>query len=209
MTKEQFAEFEQRFRAQGKWCKGPTVLSRESRIVYYQRWRTVEPYQFRAVLIREVATAVGLALNGTQIPDDPELLYRLFAELVDKRRGCKSIGQVQQVTIYDSGAGYIYGDQLLLVKGNGECCVRVEEVLEGHIKKVAVVSTGEAYRNETTDTTGGSGKGCKLRVKQVDPGYSINDVILSGPLDGEKHSWRCPRCGLEGTYIAPRITVEN
>lgn len=32
-------------------------------------------------------------------------------------------------------------------------------------------------------------------------GYDINNVILSQPLDGEIHSFTCPRCGIQAKFI--------
>jgi len=34
-------------------------------------------------------------------------------------------------------------------------------------------------------------------------GSDFNDVILAGPLDGQAHTYTCPRCGIEGHYTAP------
>lgn len=34
-------------------------------------------------------------------------------------------------------------------------------------------------------------------------GADFNEVILAGPFDGLEHPYCCPKCGVEGTYIAP------
>ena len=34
-------------------------------------------------------------------------------------------------------------------------------------------------------------------------GYDFNETILSNPLDGEEHEYKCPLCGVTGIYVAP------
>lgn len=34
-------------------------------------------------------------------------------------------------------------------------------------------------------------------------GYDFNDTILSNPLDGQEHEYKCPDCGVTGSYRAP------
>jgi hypothetical protein len=38
-------------------------------------------------------------------------------------------------------------------------------------------------------------------------GYDFNATILAGALDGEEHAFTCPRCGVTGSYRAPRIVI--
>lgn len=33
-------------------------------------------------------------------------------------------------------------------------------------------------------------------------GYDMNEIFLKGPLDGQMHEYKCPKCGVEGTYRA-------
>lgn len=40
-------------------------------------------------------------------------------------------------------------------------------------------------------------------------GADFNDIILSGPLDGQEHPYRCPACGVTGTYRAPQIALKR
>ena len=40
-------------------------------------------------------------------------------------------------------------------------------------------------------------------------GFDFNEVILANPLDGKEHSYTCPHCGVEGTYIAPLFEEES
>jgi hypothetical protein len=34
-------------------------------------------------------------------------------------------------------------------------------------------------------------------------GADFNDVVVSGPWDGQPHTYACPRCGVAGKYVAP------
>lgn len=36
-----------------------------------------------------------------------------------------------------------------------------------------------------------------------DCGYDFNDTVVAGPWDGEEHDYKCPRCGVVGSYRAP------
>jgi len=38
-------------------------------------------------------------------------------------------------------------------------------------------------------------------------GGDFNNVIALGPLDGEERAYKCPKCGVEGTYRAPNFGV--
>ena len=33
-------------------------------------------------------------------------------------------------------------------------------------------------------------------------GHDLNEIFLTGPLDGEIHKYKCPSCGVDGTYRA-------
>lgn len=35
-------------------------------------------------------------------------------------------------------------------------------------------------------------------------GYDFNKTIMAGAFDGKVHAYKCPNCGLEGEYKAPR-----
>ncbi len=39
-------------------------------------------------------------------------------------------------------------------------------------------------------------------------GYDFNETILAGQLDGERHEYECPECGLTGFYWAPLFEIE-
>lgn len=41
------------------------------------------------------------------------------------------------------------------------------------------------------------------RANRAGCGYNFNLTILAGPLDGKVHDYKCPDCGIEGTYRAP------
>lgn len=34
-------------------------------------------------------------------------------------------------------------------------------------------------------------------------GADFNNIIVAGALDGEEHAYKCPKCGVEGSYRAP------
>lgn len=34
-------------------------------------------------------------------------------------------------------------------------------------------------------------------------GADFNNIIVGGTWDGEEHAYKCPKCGVEGTYRAP------
>ena len=34
-------------------------------------------------------------------------------------------------------------------------------------------------------------------------GYDFNEVVIAGPLDGEEHDYKCPKCGVQGSYRPP------
>lgn len=34
-------------------------------------------------------------------------------------------------------------------------------------------------------------------------GADFNNIIVAGPLDGEEHAYKCPKCGVEGSYRSP------
>jgi hypothetical protein len=36
-------------------------------------------------------------------------------------------------------------------------------------------------------------------------GYDYSELVAKGPLDGEVHDYKCPQCGVEGTYRAPHF----
>lgn len=40
-------------------------------------------------------------------------------------------------------------------------------------------------------------------------GMDFNEVVLAGPFDGEEHAYECPKCGVEGTYVAPDLTISE
>jgi len=40
-------------------------------------------------------------------------------------------------------------------------------------------------------------------------GADFNEIVVSGPLDGEEHGYVCPRCGNTGTYRAPHFVVQE
>lgn len=40
-------------------------------------------------------------------------------------------------------------------------------------------------------------------------GYDFTITIANGPLDGSAQDYKCPKCGLEGHYTAPRFEIED
>ncbi len=34
-------------------------------------------------------------------------------------------------------------------------------------------------------------------------GYDFNQTVLATPFDGEEHEYKCPKCGVEGTFRTP------
>lgn len=36
-------------------------------------------------------------------------------------------------------------------------------------------------------------------------GYDFNEIVITGPWDGQEHAYVCPQCGVEGTYLTPRF----
>lgn len=46
-------------------------------------------------------------------------------------------------------------------------------------------------------------------ARQRGCGADFNDIVISGPLDGQQHAYTCPKCGVEGRYIAPRFTIAD
>lgn len=47
------------------------------------------------------------------------------------------------------------------------------------------------------------------REFRIPCGHDFNDTILAGPLDGDEHAYECPRCGQQGTYIAPLFDLAD
>jgi hypothetical protein len=202
------AEFEKRYRTQGKTCKGPTVIPTEERIVLYQRWNKLVPITLRKVLVKEIMQRLG-ASYVCAIPDDEESLRRLFARLADVRVGCPVYGEVKDVKVYDSGRDYSLGNQLTVKGGEESAILIVEEVLQGHLKRLSILKEGRGYKLQVYELVGGSGSGAKIRVEEIDRGYDFNNTVLSGPLDGKSHPWKCPRCGVGKRYIAPKVVLEE
>lgn len=62
----------------------------------------------------------------------------------------------------------------------------------------ALLSDGRATEAKQADAAGR--KRC---------GADFNDIVLAGPLDGKRHEYTCPKCGVTGTYTAPLFTVEG
>ena len=44
------------------------------------------------------------------------------------------------------------------------------------------------------------GRGC---------GADFNEILISGPWDGDRHDYICPKCGINSFYIAPCFEVKN
>ena len=40
-------------------------------------------------------------------------------------------------------------------------------------------------------------------------GYDFNQIILLHHFDGQEHPYRCPQCGVEGTFRSPLFEEEN
>jgi len=38
-------------------------------------------------------------------------------------------------------------------------------------------------------------------------GYDFNEVVLCYPFDGQEREYRCPRCGLRGTFRSPHYDI--
>ncbi|MGH9886145.1 MAG: hypothetical protein ACREBE_11485 [bacterium] len=38
-------------------------------------------------------------------------------------------------------------------------------------------------------------------------GADFNDIVCAGPLDGQPHEYKCPKCGVTGTYNAPLYEI--
>ena len=45
-------------------------------------------------------------------------------------------------------------------------------------------------------------------ISRAECGYDFNDTIMSSPLDGKEQAYVCPRCGVKGTYRAPKFDLE-
>jgi len=43
------------------------------------------------------------------------------------------------------------------------------------------------------------------RVSRSGCGYDFNETILKNPLDGKEHDYKCPKCGVTGSYRAPKF----
>lgn len=46
-------------------------------------------------------------------------------------------------------------------------------------------------------------------ASRIDCGADFNDLILSNPLDGQERAYRCPKCGVTGTYQSPLFIIDE
>lgn len=90
-----------------------------------------------------------------------------------------------------------------ITRDEAETLIRsIERRCRGPLKPGAAGAIAELLERGDTEKARGvdaaARRGC---------GADFNEVILAGPLDGEPHAYKCPSCGLTGTYTAPLLPV--